>query len=85
MKDHFGGCNIATTVTMPWSGPQPPQPPQFDILILVRMIWWFLIVAVAGGAVLWAALSAYVRVRQGLSRAENRPPEPDQPDAGREL
>jgi hypothetical protein len=40
------------------------------------MIWWFLIVAVAAGAVLWAALSAYVRVRDRLRRAENRLSEP---------
>ncbi|HZP18327.1 MAG TPA: hypothetical protein VFB00_10200 [Terriglobales bacterium] len=38
------------------------------------MIWWFLIVAVAAGAVLWAVLSAYVQVRQRLAKAENRPP-----------
>jgi hypothetical protein len=37
------------------------------------MIWWFLIVAAAGGAVLWAALSAYLQVRQRLRNAENRP------------
>jgi hypothetical protein len=48
------------------------------------MIWWFLIVAIAAGAVLWAALSAYIRVRQGLTKAENRPPEPDSPDPERE-
>jgi hypothetical protein len=41
----------------------------------VRMIWWFLIVAVAAGAALWAALSAYVKVRERLRKAENRPPE----------
>ena len=41
---------------------------------VVRMIWWFLIVAVAAGAVLWAVLSAYVQVRQRLAKAENRPP-----------
>jgi hypothetical protein len=39
----------------------------------MRMIWWFLIVAVAAGAVLWAALSAYLQVRQRLRNAENRP------------
>jgi hypothetical protein len=49
------------------------------------MIWLFLIVAVAAGAVVWAALSAYVRVRQGLTNAENRPPEPDPPDTGHEI
>ncbi len=36
------------------------------------MFWWFLIVAVAAGAVLWAALSAYVRVRERLRKAENK-------------
>jgi len=39
------------------------------------MFWWFLMVAVAAGAVLWAALSAYVRVRERLRKAENRHPE----------
>jgi hypothetical protein len=37
------------------------------------MISWFLIVAVAAGAALWAALSAYVKVRERLRKAENRP------------
>jgi len=37
------------------------------------MIWWFLIVAAAAGAVLWAALSAYLQVRQRMRNAENRP------------
>jgi len=37
------------------------------------MIWWFLIVAVAGGALVWATLSAYVRVRERLRNAENNP------------
>ena len=36
------------------------------------MFWWFLIVAVAAGAVLWATLSAYVRVRERLRKAENK-------------
>jgi hypothetical protein len=40
------------------------------------MIWWFLIVLCAAGAVVWAVLSAYVRVRQRLNNAQNRPPEP---------
>jgi len=43
------------------------------------MIWWFLIVASSGGAVLWAVLSAFVRVRQRLRNAENKPFEPGQP------
>jgi len=42
------------------------------------MIWWFLIVAAAAGAVLWAALSAYLQVRQRLRNAENREPQSDQ-------
>lgn len=37
------------------------------------MIWWFLIVALAAGAVLWALLSGYFRVRQRLRNAENNP------------
>ena len=49
------------------------------------MIWWFLIVLVAAGAVVWAVLSAYVRVRQRLNSAQNRPPEPDQSEADHEL
>ena len=48
------------------------------------MFWWFLIVAVAAGAVLWAALSAYVKVRERLSKAENRHPEGHEPEAGSE-
>jgi hypothetical protein len=39
------------------------------------MFWWFLIVAIAAGAVMWAALSAYVQVRERLTKAENRHPE----------
>ncbi len=39
------------------------------------MIWWFLIVAVAAGAVAWAALSAYIQVRKRLRRAANLPHE----------
>jgi hypothetical protein len=54
-------------------------------LFIVRMIWWFLIVAVAAGAAVWAVLSAYIRVRQRLSNAANRPPEPDQPEPGHDL
>jgi hypothetical protein len=46
------------------------------------MIWWFLIVALAGGAVLWAVLSAYVRVRQRLHNAENKPFEAEQNSSG---
>jgi hypothetical protein len=49
------------------------------------MIWWFLIVAFAAGAAVWAVLSAYVRVRQRLSNAANRPPEPDRSEAGHDL
>jgi hypothetical protein len=49
----------------------------FDILNDVRMIWWFLIVAVASGAVLWALASSYVWVRQRMRNAENRPTPPE--------
>ncbi len=62
-----------------------PRPPQFDILNLVRMIWWFLLVLVAAGAVVWAALSAYVRVRQGLTKAENRPPDHEHHESEHDL
>ena len=44
-------------------------------LDIVRMFWWFLIVAVAAGAVVWAGLSAYIQVRKRLKRAENLPHE----------
>jgi len=44
------------------------------------MIWLFLLVLCAAGAVVWAALSAYVRVRQRLNNAQNRPPEPGEAD-----
>jgi hypothetical protein len=40
------------------------------------MIWWFLIVAVAAGAVVWAVLSAYIQVRERIRRAENRHAKP---------
>jgi len=30
------------------------------------MLWWFLILAGAAGAVLWAALAAYLRVRRHM-------------------
>jgi hypothetical protein len=59
--------------------------PQFGILNPVRMIWWFLIVLVAAGAVVWAALSAYVRVRQGLTKAENRPPDQEHHESEHDL
>jgi len=42
------------------------------------MIWWFLTVAAAAGAVLWAGLSAYLQVRQRLRNAENRGRHSDQ-------
>jgi hypothetical protein len=41
------------------------------------MIWWFLIIALAAGAVLWAVLSAAIWVRQRLRNAENEPVEPE--------
>jgi len=30
------------------------------------MLWWFLILAFSGGAVLWAGTAAYLRVRRQL-------------------
>jgi hypothetical protein len=30
------------------------------------MAWWFLILAFSGGAVLWAGIAAYLRVRRHL-------------------
>jgi len=40
------------------------------------MIWWFLVVAVAAGTIVWSFLSAYTRVRERLRNAENRPVTP---------
>jgi len=38
----------------------------------VRMMWWFLIFASGSGAVLWAGLSLYIRVRCNIKQvAEN--------------
>jgi hypothetical protein len=31
------------------------------------MIWWFLILALSAGAVLWAAIAAYLRVRRHMT------------------
>jgi amino acid permease len=45
------------------------------------MFWWFLIVAVAAGAVVWAGLSAYIQVRKRLKRANNSPLKAE-PEAG---
>jgi hypothetical protein len=39
------------------------------------MFWWYLIVATAAGAVVWAVLSAYLQVRKRMRRAANRHPE----------
>lgn len=30
------------------------------------MLWWFLILAVSAGAVLWAGLAVYLRVRRHM-------------------
>jgi hypothetical protein len=40
------------------------------------MIWWFLILALSGGAVLWAGIAAYLRVRRHLKPS----PPPVKPD-----
>jgi hypothetical protein len=37
------------------------------------MIQWYLMEAGAAAAVIWAVLSAYIRVRVRMRRAENRP------------
>jgi len=31
------------------------------------MIWWFLILALSAGAVLWAGIAAYLRVRRHMT------------------
>jgi hypothetical protein len=49
------------------------------MLLSVRMMWWFLMLVVAAGVVLWAAMSAYLRVQKRLRRAENRPSPGEQP------
>ncbi|HZR64100.1 MAG TPA: hypothetical protein VFA85_03075 [Terriglobales bacterium] len=36
------------------------------------MIWWFLIVAVAAGTIVWAVLSAYIQVRDRMRRSQNQ-------------
>jgi len=33
------------------------------------MRWWFLILAVGAGAVLWAGIAAYLRVRRHMKEA----------------
>jgi ABC-type uncharacterized transport system permease subunit len=35
------------------------------------MIWWFLIFAIGAGAVLWAGIAAYLRVRQHLKESSS--------------
>jgi hypothetical protein len=39
------------------------------------MFWWYLIVASAAGAVVWAVLSAYIQVRNRMRRAANQHPD----------
>lgn len=34
------------------------------------MLWWFLILACSAGAVLWAGIAAYLRVRRHMKGAE---------------
>jgi len=34
------------------------------------MMWWFLIFACAAGAVLWAAIAAYLRVRRHMKTTD---------------
>jgi len=36
------------------------------------MMWWFLIFASGSGAVLWAGLSLYIRVRRNIKQAAEK-------------
>jgi hypothetical protein len=36
------------------------------------MMWWFLIFASGAGAVLWAGVSLYIRVRQNFKQSHER-------------
>jgi len=36
------------------------------------MMWWFLIFAFGAGAVLWAGLSLYIRVRQNFNKSHEK-------------
>jgi len=36
------------------------------------MMWWFLILASSGGAVLWAGIAAYLRVRRHMKSASQK-------------
>jgi hypothetical protein len=36
------------------------------------MMWWFLIFASGAGAVLWAGLSLYIRVRRNIKQAAEK-------------
>jgi hypothetical protein len=40
------------------------------------MIWWFLVLALSAGAVLWASISAYFRIRRHMKVAVG----PNKPD-----
>ena len=37
----------------------------------VRMLWLFLILACGGGAVVWAAIAVYLRVRQHMKNSND--------------
>jgi hypothetical protein len=37
------------------------------------MLWWFLILAASFGAVLWAAIAIYLRVRRHMTPTESQP------------
>jgi hypothetical protein len=37
------------------------------------MIWWFVILALSAGAVFWAGVSAYLRVKDHLTGAASLP------------
>jgi len=42
--------------------------PPFDILGIVRMMWWFLILGSTSGVVLLAGIALYLRVRRHMKK-----------------
>ncbi len=42
------------------------------------MMWWFVILAASLGAVVWAAIAIYVRVRGGLKKTPESLDEPEE-------
>jgi len=44
------------------------------------MLWWFLILAVSAGAVLWAGMAAYLRVHRHMQNASKKEEADQGPD-----